>query len=224
MTGHRKWSEARHRGQENVPSNTSQTDLQKRLSDYANSLGELRRAREMTQQQLAKVMQVSQAQVSRVENQADLYLSTLRSYIEAMGGELQIRVAFPGANWSEVTIGDVTHAESVDSKAESTTQENPDFFVVYQYKGASESFDASGMFKSWPTAPGLVIFLDSGATFTPYWAKRSRLYASSSACGFVVHDPEEHAALQNQPSWRTPVDPFTPADIDMLVSSAELKE
>jgi hypothetical protein len=38
---------------------------------------------------------VSQAQVSRIENQADLYLSTLRSYIAAMGGELQLRAVFP---------------------------------------------------------------------------------------------------------------------------------
>jgi hypothetical protein len=53
-------------------------------------------------------MNVSQAQVSRIENQADLYLSTLRSYIEAMGGELQIRVAFPGADWAEIAVGDIT--------------------------------------------------------------------------------------------------------------------
>lgn len=59
-------------------------------------LRELRRAREMTQTQLAKSLHVSQAQVSRVEGQADLYLSTLDSYIEAMGGQLELVATFDG--------------------------------------------------------------------------------------------------------------------------------
>jgi transcriptional regulator with XRE-family HTH domain len=57
-------------------------------------LGDLRRARDFTQGQLAETLRVSQAQVSRIENQADLYLSTLRSYVEAMGGELSLVATF----------------------------------------------------------------------------------------------------------------------------------
>jgi transcriptional regulator with XRE-family HTH domain len=56
----------------------------------AKRLAEIRRARRLTQDQLARSLDVSQAQVSRIENQTDLYLSTLASYIEAMGGELQL--------------------------------------------------------------------------------------------------------------------------------------
>jgi DNA-binding XRE family transcriptional regulator len=61
----------------------------------AMPLEELREARELTQTQLAQVLQVSQGAVSKVERRADMYISTLRSYISAMGGDLQIRAVFP---------------------------------------------------------------------------------------------------------------------------------
>jgi len=62
------------------------------LSEMA--LAEVRRARELTQQQIAKNLDVNQAWVSKVERQTDMYVSTLRSYIEAMGGELEIIARF----------------------------------------------------------------------------------------------------------------------------------
>src|SRR5438067_2029563 len=52
-------------------------------------LAEVRRARELTQQQIARNLEVNQAWVSKVERQMDMYVSTLRSYIEAMGGDLE---------------------------------------------------------------------------------------------------------------------------------------
>jgi len=58
-------------------------------------LNELRRARELSQTQLAKVMDTAQSEVSKIEQRTDLYISTLRSYIEAMGGELEIIARFP---------------------------------------------------------------------------------------------------------------------------------
>ena len=57
-------------------------------------LAEVRRARELTQQQIARNLEVNQAWVSKVERQMDMYVSTLRSYIEAMGGELDIIARF----------------------------------------------------------------------------------------------------------------------------------
>jgi hypothetical protein len=57
-------------------------------------LCDLRRAREFTQAQLAAVMNDQQSSVSRLEKQADMYVSTLRSYIEAMGGELEVVARF----------------------------------------------------------------------------------------------------------------------------------
>ncbi|HEV3038127.1 MAG TPA: XRE family transcriptional regulator [Candidatus Angelobacter sp.] len=58
-------------------------------------LEELRAARAMTQEQLAKILNTNQAAVSKLERRADMYLSTLRGFIKAMGGELEIRAVFP---------------------------------------------------------------------------------------------------------------------------------
>ena len=57
-------------------------------------LAELRKARDLTQQQLAAELKVNQAWISKVEHQADMYLSTLRAYVEAVGGELEINARF----------------------------------------------------------------------------------------------------------------------------------
>ncbi len=61
-------------------------------------LAELRQARQFTQQQIAKTLKIKQASVSKMENQTDMYLSTIRKYIEAMGGELEIVAKFPEGN------------------------------------------------------------------------------------------------------------------------------
>ena len=58
-------------------------------------LQDLRRARELSQVRLAETMQIAQSEVSKIERRSDIYLSTLRSYIEAMGGELEIIARFP---------------------------------------------------------------------------------------------------------------------------------
>lgn len=58
-------------------------------------LYELRQARQLSQEQLANALHVKQASISKLERRADMYISTLRSYIEAMGGELEITAKFP---------------------------------------------------------------------------------------------------------------------------------
>lgn len=58
-------------------------------------LQELRQALELSQVQLAKTLQVNQAAVSKIENRTDMYISTLRGYIQAMGGDLEIVARFP---------------------------------------------------------------------------------------------------------------------------------
>ena len=50
-------------------------------------LAELRQARKFTQQQIAETLNIKQASVSKMETQIDMYISTIRKYIEAMGGE-----------------------------------------------------------------------------------------------------------------------------------------
>lgn len=60
------------------------------------TLQELRKAKELTQVQLAETLGVQQATVAKYERQSDLLLSTLTSYVRAMGGELKLMVEFPG--------------------------------------------------------------------------------------------------------------------------------
>ena len=57
-------------------------------------LNELRRARALTQETLATAMDTTQGEVSKIEKRADIYVSTLRSYVAAMGGELDIVARF----------------------------------------------------------------------------------------------------------------------------------
>ena len=58
-------------------------------------LNEIRAARELTQEHLAKLLKVKQASVSKLERRADMYVSTLRDFVRAMGGELEITARFP---------------------------------------------------------------------------------------------------------------------------------
>lgn len=58
-------------------------------------LGALRAGRGTTQVQLAEGIGVTQARVSSLERQDDVYLSTLESYINALGGTLEVRAVFP---------------------------------------------------------------------------------------------------------------------------------
>lgn len=59
------------------------------------ALNELREARQLTQQQLAEQLGVRQPAIAKIERRTDMYLSTLRGVIKAMGGELDIRAVFP---------------------------------------------------------------------------------------------------------------------------------
>ena len=59
------------------------------------ALDELRAARALTQEHLSRLLGVKQSAVSKLERRADMYVSTLRQFIQAMGGTLEIRAVFP---------------------------------------------------------------------------------------------------------------------------------
>ena len=59
------------------------------------TLSAIREARRQSQIELAGKLGIQQPAVSKIERQTDLYLSTLRNYITAMGGELEIIARFP---------------------------------------------------------------------------------------------------------------------------------
>ncbi|MDR1636701.1 MAG: helix-turn-helix domain-containing protein [Treponema sp.] len=58
-------------------------------------LDELRNARGLSQKMLAETLGIQQPAVAKMEKRADMYISTLRSHIEAMGGQLEITAHFP---------------------------------------------------------------------------------------------------------------------------------
>ena len=58
-------------------------------------LQELRQARHLSQVQLANILHVQQGAISKLERRTDMYVSTLRSFIKAMGGDLKIVAQFP---------------------------------------------------------------------------------------------------------------------------------
>jgi transcriptional regulator with XRE-family HTH domain len=61
----------------------------------AMPLQELRHARNLSQEQLAQTLSVNQAAVSKLEKRTDMHISTLRNFIKAMGGDLEIIAKFP---------------------------------------------------------------------------------------------------------------------------------
>ncbi len=74
-------------------------------------LHELRRARELTQRDMAKLLKVNQPAVSKMEQRADVYVSSLRSYIEAVGGKLKIVAEFPEGEIAITNFSDVGEAK-----------------------------------------------------------------------------------------------------------------
>jgi DNA-binding XRE family transcriptional regulator len=70
-------------------------------------LAEVRKARAMTQTRLAEVLHVNQGAISKLEQRSDMYLSTLRSYVEALGGHLDVRAVFPNGEAVLEHLGDM---------------------------------------------------------------------------------------------------------------------
>lgn len=60
-------------------------------------LRDLRKSRSLTQVEMANVMNVEQATISKIERRDDMYVSTLTGYVKALGGELKLVASFPDA-------------------------------------------------------------------------------------------------------------------------------
>ena len=65
------------------------------LKNEVETLRELREAAGKAQAHIAAALNIKQPSVSKIERQTDMYLSTLRGYVEAIGGELELTVRFP---------------------------------------------------------------------------------------------------------------------------------
>lgn len=71
----------------------------------AIELNDLRKARKLTQEQLAERLGIRQSNVSKMERRTDLHVSTLRDVVEAMGGELRVTARFSDAEYELDYIG-----------------------------------------------------------------------------------------------------------------------
>ena len=92
--------------------------IEQRAGELA-TLKDLRQAVERTQQDLAASLGVGQDTISRIERRSDLLLSTLRRYIEAMGGELELVARFP--NRPPVIIEHLGQEKAPEKKRRVTT-------------------------------------------------------------------------------------------------------
>lgn len=92
MSGHRSFKELT---KEFTPERRRRVDARKAELRASMPLHELRQALELTQKALADELQVNQPAIAKMERRTDMYVSNLRSFIEAMGGRLRIVAEFP---------------------------------------------------------------------------------------------------------------------------------
>jgi hypothetical protein len=87
------------------------------LIDEVETLRALRQVLGKAQGEIAARLKVKQPSVSKLEKQTDMYLSTLRGYVEALGGKLELVVHFPERAPVRIErLGDLTGAEEAPSR------------------------------------------------------------------------------------------------------------
>lgn len=99
------------------PERRARLDEERAVIRAVLSLSAIREARGATQQQLADAWEVSQANVSQVERTSDIHLSTLRRYVAALGGHVEVRAVFPDGSVAiigeqDAGVGAPSHPEA----------------------------------------------------------------------------------------------------------------
>jgi transcriptional regulator with XRE-family HTH domain len=91
-----KWNDLKHKS-----SPEKRAELKREAQAELERIGfdKLRQARQQTQTAVAEKLQVGQGAVSRIEKQSDFLLSTLREYVGALGGQLELRAVFPDGDF-----------------------------------------------------------------------------------------------------------------------------
>jgi hypothetical protein len=113
-----KWNDLKHKSTPEVRAN-----LQREAHAELDRIGfhKLRQARQQTQVAVAERLKVGQGAVSRMEKQSDFLLSTLREYVGALGGQLELRVMFPDADFVIETLAPAASAKKRPARAQVTT-------------------------------------------------------------------------------------------------------
>jgi transcriptional regulator with XRE-family HTH domain len=97
------WREIRQTRSKLTPEERASIDAEVIADVQRMRLPELRKARQLSQATLADLLCMSQGDVSRLERRTDVYVSTIRRYLEAAGGRLRILAEFPDAEPIEIT-------------------------------------------------------------------------------------------------------------------------
>jgi transcriptional regulator with XRE-family HTH domain len=103
-----------------TPEQRSKVDeLARKLIAEEKSLREIRKAREYSQVTLAELLGMNQGDLSKFERRTDAYLSTIRRYVEAMGGSLELVATFPDTGPVKiVNIGDLDRSDEEEETSE----------------------------------------------------------------------------------------------------------
>lgn len=111
MTGHRSF----HELTDKLPPKRK-ARVAERVSELKAemALAELRQARTLSQEELARMLGVNQPAVAKLEKRTDMYVSNLRRYIEALGGTLEITAKFPGGAVRIKDFSGIGKGESTD--------------------------------------------------------------------------------------------------------------
>ena len=116
MSGHHSFNKLKK-----SMSNHSKEQVQNKLKllHREMALAEVRKAMSLTQVDMAEMLHIKQAALARLENRTDMYISSLKKYIEALGGELDIVARFPGCD---------IHIQNLRATSESFRVEPPQSF------------------------------------------------------------------------------------------------
>jgi predicted transcriptional regulator len=110
MTGHRPFKALT---KDFAPERKARVAAKAAVLREAMTLEELRKSRAFSQDDLAATLTVGQPAVAKLEKRADMHVSNLRRYVEALGGTLEINARFPGKSVSIVNIGEETTEQAL---------------------------------------------------------------------------------------------------------------
>jgi glucose-6-phosphate-specific signal transduction histidine kinase len=113
-----KWNDLKHKSSPEVRAN-----LQREADTELERIGfhKLRQARQQTQVAIAERLNIAQGAVSRMERQSDFLLSTLREYVSALGGQLELRVVFPDGDFVIETLAQPASPKKHPSRVRSAS-------------------------------------------------------------------------------------------------------
>ena len=106
VTGHRPFSELT---KDFTPERRARVAAKAAELRETMTLEELRKARSLSQEEMAATLDVGQPAVARLEKRTDMHVSNLRRYVEALGGTVEITARFPDASVALTNIGEGTH-------------------------------------------------------------------------------------------------------------------